>query len=116
MTSRSFIFGCLFASVAGVGCADVAPKKKLIEFGWDMPSPAQLRDNLAVYENLPFDGIGVKLPMGRAIFTKDPYPEADDQDQREFLWSIKFTNLTDNFLVMWGTAEDGWLGPDYRYQ
>ena len=42
MTSGSLIFGCLFASVAGVGCADVAPKKKLIECGWDMPSPAHL--------------------------------------------------------------------------
>ena len=116
MTSGSLIFGCLFASVAGVGCADVAPKKKLIEFGWDMPSPAQLRDNLAVYENLPFDGIGVKLPVGQEIFIKTPYPDADYQAQRDILSSIKFTNLTDNFLVIWGTAEDGWLGPDYRYQ
>lgn len=109
MTFKAFAFGCLLAGLAGAGWAEITPKKKLIEFGWDMPSPEQLRDNLAAYEALPFDGIGVKLPMGQAIFTKDPYPEDEYQAQRDILSGIKFTNLTDNFLVMWGTAEDGWL-------
>ena len=109
MTFKAFAFGCLLAGLAGAGWAEITPKKKLIEFGWDMPSPEQLRDNLAAYEALPFDGIGVKLPMGQAIFTKDPYPEDEYQAQRDILSGIKFTNLTDNFLVMWGTAEDGWV-------
>ena len=109
----SFRFlGAITASLfilAGAAQADQAPKKKLIEFGWDRPSPEFLRDNLAAIEKLPFDGIAVKLPMGEAIFTKTPYPIADYLAQQAILSSIKFTTLTDNFLLMWGTAEDGWL-------
>ena len=109
MIVRPLIAACVWLVVTVAGWAETPAAKKLIEFGWDMPTPDQLRANIGVYENLPFDGIGVKLPMGQEIFTKTPYPDADYQIQRDILADINFTNLTDNFLVMWGTAEDGWL-------
>lgn len=109
---KAFVVGCLFALLAGSSGAEQAAPKKLIQFGWDMPSPEQLRDNLAAYQALPFDGISVKLPMGQAIFTKTPYPDVEYQAQRDILSGIKFTTLTDNFLVMWGTSEAGWRWTD----
>ena len=112
MTFRSVVFGCLIAGLAGTGWAETPPRKKLIEFGWDMPSPEQLRDHLAQYESLPFDGIAVRLTVGKEIFTKKPYPDAEFDSARAILADLKFTNLTDNFLVIWGTAEDGWLWTD----
>lgn len=114
MTFKSMVFGCLFACLASAGAAlaDQVPAKKLIEFGWDMPSPKEVNANLAAYKLLPFDGIAMRLSMGKAIFTKTPYPEADYQSERDILSDFRFSNLTDNFLVMWGTADEGWLWTD----
>ena len=36
-----------------------APRKKLIEFGWDTPDTKQLRENVATMEKSPFDGVVV---------------------------------------------------------
>jgi hypothetical protein len=36
--------------------------KKLIEFGWNSPSPIFLRDNLAQVEKIGFGGVGIKIP------------------------------------------------------
>ena len=38
------------------------PEKKLIEFGWDAPTPQFLRDNIGEMErNSPYDGVGIAL-------------------------------------------------------
>ncbi len=37
-------------------------RKKLLMFGWNMPTPAYLRDNLATIEQHSFDGVCIKLP------------------------------------------------------
>ena len=103
------LIGCLVAIVYSAAFAEQSPKKKLIEFGWDMPSPEELQQNLAAWEKLPFDGIAVRLSKGKEIFTKTPFPDADYQNQRDILSTLKFSTLTDNFLVIWGTADEGWL-------
>ena len=37
-------------------------EKKLLQFGWDNPTPAELCKNLALYETyLPYDGVGISL-------------------------------------------------------
>jgi hypothetical protein len=89
--------------------AEDGPSKKLIEFGWNMPDPAYLRDNLAAIESRPFDGITVRLPMGQNIFTRTPYPESAYREPRDVLADLEYSSLTDNFLIMWGTSDKGWL-------
>ena len=37
------------------------PVKKLIEYGWDVPYPGQLRRDIRAMEKKPFDGIIFRL-------------------------------------------------------
>jgi hypothetical protein len=49
-------------------CASVnaAPKKKLIEFGWDEPDPAFMREHAQQLDNSPFDGCVFHVDARRA--------------------------------------------------
>src|SRR2546430_8736393 len=47
----------VFATAASsLKAADSAPAKKLIEFGWDEPDTAFMREHIAEMEKTPFDG------------------------------------------------------------
>jgi hypothetical protein len=83
--------------------------KKLIEFGWNMPSPEYLRDNISAIERTPFDGLVVRPSVGNDVFTVDAYDSSVFDTDISILQSIEYTKLTDNFLIMWGTSEEGWL-------
>jgi len=37
--------------------AQPRPKKKIVEYGWDVPYPDFVRDNIGQMEKRPFDGI-----------------------------------------------------------
>src|SRR5690242_19773114 len=45
---------CLSVFICGSAC--FGQTKKLIEFGWDEPDTAYLRQHIAVMEQTPFDG------------------------------------------------------------
>ena len=51
-------------------CDGSAPKKKLIEFGWDEPDPAFMRKHLAQLEASPFDGCVYHLPYPEGLMDK----------------------------------------------
>jgi hypothetical protein len=87
--------------------------KKIIEFGWGMLSPSQVRDNMAILSQRPMDGI-VFMPrwpeysngFPYAIFY--PYTVTESYMEYDTLASISWnTTLTDNFLRFWVT------GPSY---
>jgi hypothetical protein len=96
------------------GCCDDAHAqvadgaRKLIEFGWDRPTPDVLVGSAAKLENHPFDGVVVLLHAGPTVFMRHAYPaSAFTQDQSD-LASFHSTRLTDNFLLMWTTRESDW--------
>jgi hypothetical protein len=82
--------------------------KKLIEFGWDNPSARYLRENLATFEQSPFDGVTVRLEAGERVFLTEALPESVFEADRADLSAISFTTLTDNFVLMWATMDEGW--------
>jgi hypothetical protein len=84
------------------------PSKKLIEYGWDVPSPAFLPANIRAMEQRPFDGIVVKLSVGPYIFTRAPIAESKFAQDREDLKATSFNRFTDNFLIVWASSEHGW--------
>lgn len=47
----------LFASRTSAGPQDI----KILEWGWDTPSPVQVRDRILAMEKLPFDGVVLNL-------------------------------------------------------
>lgn len=88
-----------------------ATGKKLIEYGWDVPTPAQMRDQLAAMEKRPFDGLIFRLSAGHNAFvtkTLDPDKFAEDDG---ILRTLKFTAFRDNFVLVWGSppADFDWF-------
>lgn len=91
------------------------PRKKLIQYGWGVPSPAFVRANIASMESrCPFfDGIVIKTQGGWQSYpvhvfrkmTFDPNEFAEDISN---LRATEFCRFTENFILMWGTSERGW--------
>jgi hypothetical protein len=85
--------------------------KKLIEYGWDVPTPAQMREQLESMEKRPFDGLIFRLEAGHNAFvTKSLEPAKFAEDER-ILRSLTFTRFRDNFVLIWGSppADFDWF-------
>ena len=89
----------------------VAPKppiKKLIEFGWDEPETAFLRQHIAEMEKTPFDGCVFHImsadPQGRREnltwlgWGGRAFTEAELEPARDDLRATTFRRFTHNFL------------------
>src|SRR5688572_7957905 len=96
---------------AGIAPTTTAAPKlppKLIEYGWDVPSPAFVHANIQTMEQRPFDGIVVKLSVGPYVFTHVPIADSSFSQDRADLKATSFTRFTDNFLIVWASSEEGW--------
>jgi hypothetical protein len=98
-----------------VGCVNIQANtqaqklpKKLIEFGWDVPPPAFVKQNIQQMEKRPFDGIVISFKEARNVFLHKPYELNNFTEDMESLKTITFDKFKDNFLLMWATTEDGW--------
>jgi len=79
------------------------PDKKLIEYGWDVPTPAQMRAELGAMEKRPFNGLIFRLSAGHNAFVTKPLePEKFIEDER-VLRDLQFTRFTNNFVLVWGS-------------
>jgi hypothetical protein len=81
---------------------------KLIQFGWGVPTPSFVKQNIQEMEKRPFDGMAIKLSVGKQVFLHKPYDPQKFTEDLESLKSTKFAKFTDNFVVMWATTEEGW--------
>lgn len=82
------------------------PVKKLIEYGWDVPFPDQVRKEIRAMETKPFDGIIFRLRDWNHAFDPRPWNEADLQPQLDDLAAIEWKSFTDNFLCLY--AANNW--------
>ena len=90
--------------------------KKIIEFGWDTPDTKYARENVAVMETVPFDGIVIAprytTPDGQGgsldwqTFGSKAVDPGVIEPLIEDLRATKFTRFTDNFLRMNTTPGD----------
>ncbi|MGO8700102.1 MAG: hypothetical protein ACLQVY_20630 [Limisphaerales bacterium] len=84
-----------------------SPRKKLIEYGWDVPTPAQISEQLADMEKRPFDGIIFRLAGGHNAFQTNLLDPASFADDGCLLRQIQFARFTDNFVLIWGSPPPG---------
>jgi hypothetical protein len=91
------------------------PKKKLIQYGWDVPYTDFVKANITTMEQrCPFfDGIVLKLRGGwkaypAHIFRKSLADPREYDDDIANLKGTGFQRFVENFAMMWGTAEKGW--------
>lgn len=77
------------------------PRKKLIQTGWDMPTPRQVREHLAEMEKRPFDGLVINLsPAFQSAHESRAWKREDFREPVEDLKACKFTRFTDNFIML----------------
>jgi hypothetical protein len=62
--------------------------KKLIEWGFDMPTPEYLRDNIRKMEKQPFDGLVFRLRKQPAYSAFETKPLTEDEMKLEVLETI----------------------------
>lgn len=94
------------------GAAQLAvPGKKLIEYGWGVPTPAQKPDELAAMEKRPFDGLIFRLNEGHNAFATRPLEPASFAEDECILRNLQFTSFRDNFVLVWGSppADFDWF-------
>ncbi|MEG3934347.1 hypothetical protein QT990_24360 [Microcoleus sp. T3_B1] len=100
-----------YANTQGKTQANIPAQKvqpKLIQFGWGVPTPTFVKQNIQEMEKRPFDGMVMKLSVGKQVFLHKPYAPQKFTEDLASLQSTKFTKFTDNFVVMWATTEEGW--------
>jgi hypothetical protein len=81
--------------------------KKLIEYGWDVPTPAQMSQELAVMEKRPFEGIIFRLGGGHNAFATKLLDGDKFADDVRLLPSLQFGHFRDNFVLIWGSPPVG---------
>ncbi|MDH7504162.1 MAG: hypothetical protein QHJ82_15805 [Verrucomicrobiota bacterium] len=79
----------------------------LIEYGWDVPTPAQMRQQLTAMEKRPFDGLIFRLAGGHNAFALQPLEQSKFAEDERALPELKFTRFTNNFVLVWGSPPAG---------
>jgi hypothetical protein len=97
----------LAPALPSVAAALAPPSKKLIEYGWDVPTPAQISEELAAMEKRPFDGLIFRLSGGHNAFVTNALDPAKFAQDERILGRLQLTRFTDNFLLVWGSPPAG---------
>ncbi|NCO34293.1 MAG: hypothetical protein AUJ92_16625 [Armatimonadetes bacterium CG2_30_59_28] len=90
-------------------------RKKLIEYGWDTPDCAYIRQHIREMEKTPFDGLIFHLPhwVGSAsIFTKAKWDEAQFEQAFEDCRKIEWKKFTDNFIIVLAASDMDWFSDE----
>jgi hypothetical protein len=100
--------------VALTAGADGAPgvtnlNKKLIEYGWDVPTPEFIRAHLAEMEQHPFDGLIFRLKGGTNVLDPTPWDEAVFAADYDHLEHMEWKTFTDNFVSMLAASNQDWF-------
>ncbi|MHC4640510.1 MAG: hypothetical protein ACYS32_02620 [Planctomycetota bacterium] len=80
-------------------------KKKIVEYGWDVPYPDFVRDNIREMEKRPFEGIIFRTRGFDHIFDTRLWKKEKLQPQLDTLAQIKWKKFTDNFLTLYAASK-----------
>ena len=115
MTARIAFLFVVMCCIACLGwAADPAPitpslQKKIIEYGWDVPTPDFIRAHIREMEQKPFDGIIFKLQAGGNVLEPTAWDEARFAPDIENIKNISWEKFTDNFVVMLAASSQDWF-------
>ncbi len=82
-------------------------EKKLIEYGWDVPTPLQMREQLAAMEQRPFDGLIFRLAGGHNAFVTQALEPGKFAEDERVLRDLRFQRFASNFILVWGSPPAG---------
>jgi hypothetical protein len=87
--------------------------KKLIEYGWDVPTPAFIRGHVREMEKRPFDGLIFKLRAGGKVLEPKAQEEAAFEGDYDDLRNVDWEKFTDNFVIMWAASDQDWFNDEH---
>lgn len=87
--------------------AQERPRKKLIEYGWDVPYPEFVQEHIREMELRPFDGIIFRLRDFNHAFDTRRWDEVTLRSQFDALANIDWETFTDNFLCLYAANHWG---------
>jgi hypothetical protein len=82
-------------------------KKKIVEYGWDVPYPDFVRDNIREMEKRPFEGIIFRTNEFNHAFDVRPWNKADLQSQLDILAQILTLYAANKWKMDWFN-DDEW--------
>lgn len=90
-------------------------RKKIVEYGWDVPYPDFVRDNIREMEKQPFDGIIFRTKGFDHIFDIRPWQADKLQPQLDILAEIRWDRFEDNFLTLYAANKKGmsWFNDEH---
>lgn len=88
---------------------DVIPGRKLVEYGWDVPTSDYVAKHIAEMEARPFDGILFRLQAGTNVLEPTAWPADRFKADYEILPTIAWKKFTDNFVMMLAASEQDWF-------
>jgi hypothetical protein len=86
----------------------VGASKRLIEIGWDRPSPKFAKQHQKEMEERPFDGVVIALDAGGSLFQKHAFEAEKIEEEAAILATIAWQRFKDNFLILFAAADPGW--------
>ena len=90
-------------------------QKKIVEYGWDVPYPDFVRDNIREMEKQPFDGIIFRTRGFDHVFDIRPWQADKLQPQLDTLAEIRWDRFADNFLALYAANQKGmnWFNDEH---
>lgn len=91
------------------------PRKKVIEYGWDVPYPDFVEQNIQEMEKRPFDGMILRTKRFDHAFDTRPWQQQELQPQLDTLAKIKWQKFTDDFLTLYAANKTGmdWFNDEH---
>ena len=87
--------------------------KKIIEYGWDVPTPDFIRGHIQEMEQKPFDGIIFRLQGGSNVFEPTPWEESKLAADLDNLANTHWEKFTDNFALMLAASDQDWFNDSH---
>lgn len=82
------------------------PRKKIIEYGWDVPNTAFIHAHIQEMEKQPFDGVIFRAGIYPITYTAFDTKPWDEKAMRfDLLATIPWKKFTDNFLILYSSIE-----------
>lgn len=100
LSAFSWIALMLTIVVSAAG-ADRAPRKKLLEYGWDVPDPFYIQKNIGEMEKRPFDGLLFRMKDFNLAFDTRRWTAEQLKPQTDALTATHWKKFTDNFLMLY---------------
>lgn len=98
-----------FAQTADTSGTVPLMKKKVVEYGWDVPTPEFIRAHIREMEQKPFDGLLFRCHGGWNVLEPKAWSESAFTTDYDHLANTAWEKFTDNFVMMLAASEQDWF-------